>query len=323
MKNILVIDVAAEKGGALSVLNEYIEKFSKDSDNNYYFVLSKVSREDVNNIHFIQLPWVKRTHLHRMYFDLLYIRRLISKYNIDELYSLQNNAFLIKTIPQTVLLHNALFFTERRFSFVESKRIWLYQNIISNYVKLSLINADTIVVQANWIKSLLVEKWGLNKSKVVVCKPNIQIPNIQKEVSLPKNTLLFYPANGALYKNHIILLRAFNKLNSSYYSLVFTGTIDNLNMECRNYIIQNGLNVYFLGHLSKEEIYYVYQNSILVFPSLVETVGLPLLEVRQIGGIIIVSDLPYAKEALENYGRVTYFDPSSDVDLVNSITQLL
>ena len=38
---ILVYDVAAENGGAISILKQYYNKFSQDTENEYVFVLSK------------------------------------------------------------------------------------------------------------------------------------------------------------------------------------------------------------------------------------------------------------------------------------------
>ena len=44
----------------------------------------------------------------------------------------------------------------------------------------------------------------------------------------------------------------------------------------------------------------------LVFPSYIETYGLPLIEAASLGVPIIAADLPYAREVLEGYDGVTF-----------------
>ena len=46
----------------------------------------------------------------------------------------------------------------------------------------------------------------------------------------------------------------------------------------------------------------------LLFPSYIETVGLPLLEAAGSGMAIKAADLPYAREVLQGYAGVSYVD---------------
>ena len=51
---ILVIDVAAEHGGALTVLNQFIYEFKSDKANSYVVVVGRLDYEDCDNIHFVK-----------------------------------------------------------------------------------------------------------------------------------------------------------------------------------------------------------------------------------------------------------------------------
>ena len=55
--------------------------------------------------------------------------------------------------------------------------------------------------------------------------------------------------------------------------------------------------------------------SVLLFPSYIETFGLPLLEAKTIGSPIIASDTPFSKEITSNYNNVNYFDYSDEIKL--------
>ena len=66
---ILVYDVAASSGGALTVLNSFYEEFCKDTKNEYIFVLSVCELKEQPHIKVLNFPWIKKSPLHRMYFD--------------------------------------------------------------------------------------------------------------------------------------------------------------------------------------------------------------------------------------------------------------
>ena len=51
----------------------------------------------------------------------------------------------------------------------------------------------------------------------------------------------------------------------------------------------------------------LYAEATLLFPSYLETFGLPLLEARRSNGLILCSDLPFSHEILDGYGNAYYF----------------
>ena len=99
---ILVIDVACEGGGALSVLRRFIDRFSEDTGNEYMVCVAKLDFENRGNIQFVKYPWVKKSYLHRMYFDSVCIRKIIKNFHPDVVFSLQNKGFDIRNIKQSV-----------------------------------------------------------------------------------------------------------------------------------------------------------------------------------------------------------------------------
>ena len=309
---ILVVDVAAEFSGALSVLKQYIEKFREDSDNEYYVCVSVLDFQDSENVHFLKLPWVKRSHLHRLYFDLFYIKKLTKTLVPDLIFSLQNKAFHTK-IDQEVFFQNALFICEKRFSLRESKKLWVYQNVISRLTRSSLKNVRQIYVQAPWIKRALSERWKIDEEKITVKRPEVH-PVFRDASAEPQaKRKLFYPANYHVYKNHATLLQACAELweekGSDFFSLYLTGTQDALPDACKRLIENKNYPIVFLGKLTPEEMKAQYLESVLVFPSYLETAGLPLVEARSLGCKILAADCEYARDMLDGYLGVSYFLP--------------
>ncbi len=327
---ILVIDVAAEYGGALTVLNQFIKEFENDTENEYIVVLSKLVYENKKNIKFIKCEWVKKNHIYRLFFDAFFVKKLVKKYKPQKVISLQNKAFNCRGVAQEVFFHNALPISSKRFGFFESRSLWVYQNIIGNIVKGSLKRADKIVVQADWIKKELRDKWKIPEKKIFVKQP-IYDPFFQSDSFVKYQSdevMLFYPANSAIYKNHESLIKAFDLvLNEKCFSgslkLVLTLPKSCLSPRCVELINNRKLPIVFLNRLTKEEMREWYSKSILVFPSYLETIGLPLAEAKGMGCKILAADCGYAHDTLGKYERASFFDPFSTKSIKDAIIEAL
>ncbi len=328
---ILVIDVAAERGGgALTVLNQFIDEFKSDKANSYIVVVSKLDYEDCDNVHFVKCAWVKKSRIHRLCFDFFHVKRLVKEYKPDKILSLQNNTFPVRNITQEVYYHNILPLADRRFSLFESRTMWLYQNVIGRIFKSSLKRASHIYVQANWIKRVMSAKWKIKEEIISVKSAEVNLTLFQNaERHDPESqTILFYPANTALYKNHVTLLKACNEVwdkleDKSRLSLVLTCSRESLPAECKTLIDKDKINITFTGRLTPEEMVKWYSKSVLVFPSFIETVGLPLKEAAAMNSTIIAADCEYARETLGSYKNVEYFEPFDCVKLAGLIKNKL
>ena len=151
---IMVVDVAAEHGGAVTILNQFIDEFKADKENEYYVILSVLDYQDTENVHFIKLEWVKRSHLHWLFFDRIYIKKIINRIHPDTVLSLQNKTVSSGRIPQDVYFHNVLPIAEKRYKFFESKKLWIYQNVIGSITRLSLKRPEVSLVRRNGSKEI-------------------------------------------------------------------------------------------------------------------------------------------------------------------------
>jgi len=71
---------------------------------------------------------------------------------------------------------------------------------------------------------------------------------------------------------------------------------------------ENDLPIKFIGSLTREEVFDFYAKSTLIFPSYIETVGLPLLEAKMHWTPIIASDSAFSHEILDGYDKVEFFE---------------
>src|SRR4051794_5866253 len=111
---IMVFDVPAENGGALSVLNDVYEeaKSYPDVEIKWVFVVSKPHLNETENIKVLRFPWIKKSWFHRIFFDHFVASFLVKKYKVDKIISYQNVTIPYTRIRQALYVHQSLPFVD-------------------------------------------------------------------------------------------------------------------------------------------------------------------------------------------------------------------
>ena len=227
-------------------------------------------------------------------------------------------------------LHLPFILTDHKFSMkVDGKKLWAYQNVISKSIFRSLRKVDMTIVQTQWMKDALVKKAGVNADKIVIQQPDIKCNDIKRFVDCPENRKrIFYPATSFTYKNHRTLLKALDYAQQKGlkdYEVIFTIRPDEneCTQQLQEYAKENGLNVKFNGQIPREKVFDMYAKSILVFPSYVESFGLPLLEAKLTGTYVIASDTPFCREILNGYDKAEFFEEMDYKKLGNLMMRIM
>ncbi len=319
----IIFDVPAESGGALSILDNYYKKCVQDKNRNFIFILSTPLYEDTENVTILNYPWIKRSWFHRLFFDFFISKKIIKKYKPNEIFSLQNTRIPVtRKIRQGIYVHQPLPFVNKKYSFTENKLFWIYQNIISILIFNSIKKADYVIVQTNWMRESILKKINLkNESKIRVEKPDITIPNCEFKNTEKSFETFFYPASSVEYKNHFVIARAVKLLverQVDAIDVVFTlDELDTNIIDLVTFIEENKLPIRLIGNIDRETVYKFYETSVLIFPSKIETFGLPLLEARLIGSPILAIRESFSEEILENYKNHYFFEGDDYKTLAN------
>ncbi|UTR12123.1 glycosyltransferase [Evansella sp. LMS18] len=320
---IMVFDVPAEHGGALSVLTEFYNEVKEyeDKNINWIFVLSTPHFKEANNIKIIRFPWIKKSWWHRLYFDYIVAPKLVKKYKVNKIISLQNVIIPKTKVSQTVYVHQSLPFVEYRFSFTENKIFWLYQNVISKIILKSIRKADKVIVQTNWFKKAIMKKSSVNEEKIIIVPPkiNVHIKDYFQENKQTRSTF-FYPSSALTYKNHQIIVEACKILkekNIKNYQVIFTleGNENALAVKLYEETLEKQLPIKFIGSISRERVFEYYTKSVLIFPSYIETFGLPMLEAKMHNSHVLASDCSFSHEILDEYENAIFFNPFNAEEL--------
>lgn len=322
---ILVLDVPAVDSGALSIL----EQFHKDvcmnasQEDEWFFVVSIPKLKNQKNVKVMRYPWIKKSWFHRLYFDTFVIKKIIDEMHIDYVFSLQNTIVRNVKIPQIMYLHQALPFVDKKYKFFENTRFWIYQNIISKIIINSAKNAESVIVQTEWFKKCLV-RLGIEEDKIKKNHPQIDMNLDCVETNLKSTNHFIYPATAFSYKNHEIIIEACKILEDKgvEYKVYFTITEEDNKLAkiLKDQIEKYKLKIDLIGKKNKSDLIELYQESTLLFPSYIETFGLPLLEARMLSRIIVASNTPFAKEVLENYENAYFFD-AEDAEALSKYMQ--
>ncbi|MGC9067033.1 MAG: glycosyltransferase, partial [Minisyncoccia bacterium] len=263
----------------------------------------------------------------RIKWDLYGLKKWSKKHNIkaDLIISLQNNApFYFKKAKQIVYLHQSLpFFKDVKWNLFlkETRVLWFYQNIYPLFIRLNLKNIDYLIVQTEWMKKAVAQILGINSNKIIVITPNlpqIDINSISKINFNDNKFHIFYPAAPYFYKNHELIIKALKYIKDNY-SDIFNNLIVHFTFSKESKGSKKLINlieklkvrdvIKLEGELNYQKVLEFYQSvDLVVFPSYIETFGLPLIEAANFGIPLLASDLDFNREIISNYEGAQFLD---------------
>ena len=132
-----------------------------------------------------------------------------------------------------------------------------------------------------------------------------------------------YPATADKHKNHMNLLAAWKLLHESGVDAKLHLTIDG-NQEVLETILRlqkTGVAIVNHGQLSPDQLSNLYAScAALIFPSHVESFGLPLLEAQAAGLPVIAAERDYVRDVI---APAETFDPHSAVSIARAVRRFL
>jgi glycosyltransferase involved in cell wall biosynthesis len=330
---IIVNATASDRSGALTILEQFIESIPSDKYEYIVFVNStvKLNFSQPN----IRIIFKRITSLRdRFLWDTYGIKNwlLENKVNPVATISLQNTNFRTKTsIPNFIYFHNAIPFSNAKWNPLNKheRGPWFYKNVYPLFVRLYINKKTEVFVQSNSVRDDFAKYFNFQKERVHVIVPKIKVQLLEggnvNDLSLDQNQLnLFYPATPYIHKNHTTILRALSLLDKRLQNKI------SLYLTCKQTDLHYKINetelnfkIIFLGNIDFNRVVQLYnQVDALLFPSFIETIGLPLIEAASFGLKIIVSDLPYSREVLKNYIGATFVQYKDTQMWSNEITKL-
>ena len=173
--------------------------------------------------------------------------------------------------------------------------------------------AEKVLVQTNWMKEEIVRQCKIPAERVQVKFPPVEMPKTDPWHMEEGHAVFFFPAGPPAYKNHRTFLKAcelLKKRGCTDWEAVWTlnGDENDGIRALKKEAEEKALPIRFVGMMSREDLFAQYARSVLVFPSYIETIGLPLLEARSVGAPILAADCLYARDGVGDYEKAEFFE---------------
>lgn len=308
-RKILVVCHSSKSFGALEVIRFLAQESIKSANCDFHFgVFTGTSLpQGVKKAYEVHL----KSFYQRWVFERSLLPEIIKKNNFDYVLSIQNFNLVNFKVPNGLIMLNGLILIDFNYPIYEIKLRFKInmQKILFNFFK---SNINDFFVPLPWMKTSLTEAFGIDSNKINLTYIHDYVPISDKLATIPEKLQIIYPAKGFFYKNHNIIVEALKLMDINKvkkFSFEFTLDLSNFYSKILFSDIQkSNLPIDFVGTIKHEQLMSMFSERILIFPSLVESQGFPLVEAMNMGCLIISIDLPYARESLSNYKNVFYFD---------------
>lgn len=325
-RHLVVSAVNFSEGGPLTVLIESLDAAAATLGEDWQITALVHDKTLIRNqrVRTIAYPDSKKSWLNRLRLEWWGFRALSRELKPDLWVSLHDITPRVEARRQAVYCHNSAPFyrpslTEIRFD----PRLFVFSTLYMRLYALFIRRNYAVIVQPSWMREAFRRATG--HPNIVVAYPGTAPapsdadPEERRakpfERSMPERPLrLLYPSLPRVFKNMEVLCEAVRLLPAGVAGridlrLTLDGTENKWAAELvRRYA--NVAGVRFIGRQDRAEMTAEYENcDAVLFPSRLETWGLPITEGKAFGKPLLVADLPYAREATGSYADVKFLPP--------------
>lgn len=330
MLRIVVSAVNFTEGGPLTVLRECLASAAVVLPVECELVALVHSADLIQEprVRLISIPSAKKSWFHRLYWEWFGFRRISCELKPTLWLSLHDITPRVLATRQAVYCHNSSPFY--RISFREAlqePKFLMFNQLYALLYRVFIRRNYCVIVQQEWLRSEFRRRMG--QVPVVVAYPSLQDIECPVAPTSGPEFIFIYPALPRVFKNIETLCKAAQILVSrGVGGFEVRLTLDgNENRYARWLLRRFGATAQlrFIGRQTKDEMATQYHEaSAVVFPSKLETWGLPITEAKAQRQPLLVADLPYARETVGTYDLVSFFpaeSPEALADLMQAMVE--
>lgn len=327
--------ISPKSAGAHSILENFLKSELDSFRSDSWLFIGNIFYKHLcleRGINFYELD-LNQKWLKRIFYDFFYFKyKFLKNTPILNIISFQNTTPIIRKNDYSLTyLHQAIpFLKNYNPSFLKQTKIFLIKHFYIFFIRAGITTQRSFfIIQSEWLKELASVRLNIPLKNFFIHKP---LPDdfsdkLSKE---ERSDFYFYPAIYQSYKNHRNLILAFIscaedfpekdfKLEITLASLDFNKLLSEIT---KTKTIPNNFFLTNLGIIPREaSLNKIRSCKALIFPSTIESYGMPIAEAIFFNTPVIASDLPYSRELLGNCA--TYFDANSLTSISKSITSSL
>lgn len=324
MKKLFINAVNINQGGGYNLLLALLEEVR--FKNFVYAFLDERLTSHLYKYNKIKINFITPSLLARFINE---INLLFKAKKNDTLLCFGNLPPLFKSQSQVIVFVQSRYLVDRislnGFPLKEKIRIL----ILRLWFNLKISNVDVFVVQTQSMKNLLTNKIKCVKPIYQIAFANNDYINSNFSKFPAKKNLsegFVYVASGEPHKNHKNLIQAWCLLSKAGIFPNLTITLDSkkyknlcswINSKKNNFKI-NVTNVGFVNSVKIKNLYS--KSEALIYPSKLESFGLPLIEAKAMNLKILAPELDYVRDLIDPDET---FNPDSPVSIARSVRRFI
>lgn len=338
---LLINVLGIQDSGGITVLEKLFTELLNTNKYNYLIICTKNKNilnlideyKSMKNFEFLMIE--NKGFIQRLYYENIVFRKIIKEKKISLVYNFSGSAQFFLPIPQITKVHNLLFYSKKMDKvYFEKKEYlkWFKQIFLKRIVfHMMLKQTKYIEVQSSHVQEYISDfidiskKYFFIKSDISFAKDSFSM--IKNYDFTKKIRFLFIvgPHFEYIHKNFDDFVKAMILLKEENINFEINITLTKEQLHNSNiWNKELDKNTNFLGYISKDEIKKQFiDNTILISTSVIETLGLHVIEAVQNG---IISIVPNELYSIKVYGKdiLTYelFNILSMRDKIKEISLL-
>lgn len=331
---IIISAVNLVEGGTLSILKKCVQEIVQYNSSGKYKIIVLVHSKNIlpayENVEYIAYPASKRNWFIRMFYEYIFFYFLSLKLKPLIWFSLHDMTPNVRAKYRYVYMHNPSPFFQKR----EGLRLsWKFHLFVLFYKYLYRINVKkntAVVVQQNWFREKISVLCHIPTNRIIVAYPEFETTDVSDYDGKFIKNQFFFNAFPREFKNFEIICEAADILNNGTLKdedwniyLTIDGSENKYSCSVVEEFKHNP-HIHFIGLISREKCEEFYRTSeSLIFPSLLETWGLPISEFKLYKKKMILANLPYAHEAANGAEIGCFFNPSDANELAKIMKSVI
>ncbi|MCR5188786.1 MAG: glycosyltransferase [Treponema sp.] len=314
---IVISAVNIVSGGTFTILNDFLNQIKNNEEAKNYKIIALVNSHDRlpvdDNIIYKDYKLPKKNWLFRVFYEYIYFFFISLKLKPEIWVSMHDMTPFVYSKYLYTYMHNSSPFFQKREKLKLSFKFKLFVSFYKYIYKINVHRNTAVIVQQNWFREKIAQLCKLPLEKIIVSYPEFDCIPVKSDFEKGR---FFFPSFPREFKNFEIICEAAELLKED----------ETFMQNCEIYLTIDGsensyaYNIYkkyrdnqylhFVGLLGKEEMQINYDKcECLIFPSTLETWGLPISEFKPSGKKMILADLPYAYETANNAEKAVFFKP--------------
>lgn len=337
MKTIVISAINFNTAGPLAILEECLYYLSENLSENYNIIALVHDKKQINlkNIHCIEFKDSKASWLKRIYYEYFYFKKLSLSLNPYLWLSFHDITPNVKSEMQAVYCMNpSPFYRLSLMDIINDKRFALFAFFYKYLYRINIKKNNFVIVHHDWMRNEFKKLFAVNRVivapvEIVKTKEKNSENKAENKAGIADKVYRFiFPAFPRVFKNFEIICEAAKALaNKRRYNFEIYLTINGTENKYAQFIYNRYKNINqikFIGFQTREKIYEYYNNvDCLLFPSKLETYGMPIVEFKLFKKPIFLANLEYAYETIGNYDKVKFFCPGNPLQLAELMSNFM